>query len=233
MKEGIQSELATKQLQQSIDSFLLQNNYVTAWIENADISSLIASNSSVVSVKKGNLLFHQGSVNHCIYVVRTGRMRIATVGENGAEYCIYIAEKGCMIGEVSTVDHLPNHVSAYAITDSTLYQLNANDMTRLIHLHPDLSIEIMETLAYKIRLMSSQFEYSQRSAEARVAGALLALSVRHGVKPEAGPGLLIQIRFTHEEMASLTRLNRVTVSRIMRVLAKSGAIETGSYCLVR
>lgn len=220
-----------KEIHEELKRFLAQKNYVSPWItSDQPLNSTLASSGSIITIKKKNYLFLQGESNHNIYIVRTGRLRIFYTDSSGAEKCVYIVEKCSMIGDVSSFDSLPNHISAYAITDATLIKIHIQDFLRVINLHPELSLSVIRSLNYKVRLLTSQMEYSSRSASVRVAATLIAMCARYGVLQPDG-SIRISIRFTHEEMSNLINLNRVTVSKAFQELVRE-KIVTGAGGLV-
>lgn len=221
-------------LQTEIIDFLIGKNYLSPWIRSGNAhNDLFAGASSITTLKKKNFLFFQGEQNKYIYIVRTGRLRIFYLDNSGAEKCVYIVENGGMIGEISAFDKKSNYVSAYAITDATLFKINITDFLRIMSLHPAISLEIIQSLNYKVRLLCSQMEYSVKSSPVRVAAALLAMCGRYGESTPDG-GIRISIRFTHEELAHLINLNRVTVSKIFGILLQNNVIANdGRYISVK
>lgn len=216
-----------------LHSFLNERNYVSPWIlSNQAQNPILASACSITTIKKKRYLFLQGDENHNVYIVRTGRLRIFYSDLSSMEKCIYIVEQGGMVGETSAFDQAPNYASAYAITDATLFKIHIQDLMRLINLHPSLSLRVIESLNYKVRLLSSQMEYFTKSAPVRVVSTLIALCARYGaVQPDGS--VRISIRFTHEEMSNLINLNRVTVSKVFSDLLQNQIItNVGGHIVV-
>jgi len=216
-----------------LKDFLISRNYVTPWIKlDYSDQDLFIANASIISVARRELLFRQGEMNDNIYIVRTGRFRIFLIDNTGREKCLFIAEKGSMIGEVSALDRKPNYASAYAIKNSTLFRIHIDDFMNICDMDSEMSLMAMKSLSYKIRLISSGRDYSTKSATVRVAAPLLALCARYG--SEHRDGVRLTIRFTHEELANLADLNRVTVTRIFQKLVLENAISFDSgYLVVR
>lgn len=201
-------------LHDELNKFLLSKNYVSPWLfSDQPYNALLASAASITTVKKHSFLFMQGSENNNLYIVRTGRLRIFFSDNTGTEKCIFITEKGGMLGAVCAFNPNICNVSAYAITDATLFTINVQDLLRVLNLHPSISVDIFNDLAYKVRCLCSNMEYSSKKSIVRVAAALLALCVRYGKLQDDG-SIFIAIRFTHKELSELVNLNRVTVSKI-------------------
>src|SRR5699024_10600727 len=85
-------------------------------------------------------------------------------------------------------------------------------------LRPQLAMDLMHSLAGTIRLLSAQVDaLAFLRADERVERLL------HGLADEEG-----MVRLTHEEIAGLAGLSRVTVTRVLSRLAAQGRIERGS-----
>lgn len=222
-----------KDLRTELSTFLQEYNYVSPWIVSyQDPNQLLAQAGSIATIKRKQTLFLQGEHNQNIYIVRTGRFRVFYTDQTGTEKCVFILEKGGMLGETSAFDTAPNFISAYAITDATLFKIHIQDFRRMILHHPQISLEVIQSLNYKVRLLCSQMEYSTKNARVRVAAALIAMCARYGqLQPDGS--IRIPIRFTHEELSNLVNLNRVTVSKIYRELLRDRIITNpGNYIIV-
>ena len=222
-----------KDLRSELYDFLQEYNYVSPWIVSfQEHNAVLAQAGSIATIKKKHTLFLQGECNPYIYIVRTGRFRVFYTDQTGTEKCIYILEKGGMMGETSAFDGSPNYISAYAITDATLFKIHIQDFQRIIQHHPQISLEVIQSLNYKLRLLCSQMEYSTKNARVRVAAALIALCARYGQQQTDG-SIRIPIRFTHEELSNLVNLNRVTVSKVYREFLQERVIANpGNYIIV-
>ncbi len=220
-------------LQQELDEFLQEKNYVSPWLfSNNTINPLFARASSIISVKKNQYLYRQGEHSDAIFIVRTGRFRVFYLDHSGTEKCIYIVERGSMLGEVTAFDPCGNCVSSIAITDATLYRLNIQDFHRLTSSHPEVSMEVIQSVNHKVRLLCSEMEFSSKPSASRVAASLLALCIRYG-KEQPDGSIQIPIRFTHEELANLNNLNRVTVSKMYQIMQSDHMIaNVGGYITV-
>ena len=210
------------QIIKDMDSFLKEINYVSPWIYFDSISWDEFNNIQAVSLKKNSIVFSQNEMNTHAFIVKSGRLRVFYTDNNGNENCIYIAEKGSLIGEASIIDNQPNFYSAITIVDSELYKIPKNDFLYSIRSNTDLNDKILKNLIRKLRALSSEIEFFSKNSQTRVAISLLSLAVRYGKRH--GENIMISIKFTHEELGFLTSLNRVTVSNIYSYLFKNNII---------
>ena len=105
--------------------------------------------------------------------------------------------------------------SAKAITNTEVIMIDEKKLTELISNHPRLAFELLEILANRIRLLSSQLDsMTFMQADARIAHLLLE-SEKNGI-----------VNLTHEEIANTVGTSRVTVSKTLGKFVKNGYIAT-------
>ena len=124
---------------------------------------------------------------------------------------------GELIGEAAFFDGQPRVSSAIAVTRCELVSVDRPRLSEVFARHPDLAISMLEYLSRTIRLLSVHVDGTLLQADQRIARYLLSLT------PEADG----TIRCTHEEIGAAVGVSRVTVSRVIGTLVKSGAVSTG------
>jgi CRP/FNR family cyclic AMP-dependent transcriptional regulator len=183
--------------------------------------------------KKNASIYQQQNFSDYVYIVKSGRIRLSIYSHNGEEKHLIIADEGCIFGEISILDGLPNYANSTAIVDTYLYLIPKERFSEELNRNHDLCLRVMRVLARKIRLLTSQIEeLSFDDAYYRVVDALVHLAEQYGIKTEKG--CRIQLKFTHQEMADLTGSCRVTVTNIFRSLSDKKIIKKeNGYVIVR
>lgn len=210
---------------QRIQLFLNQKNYSYPWVEMPiPVPDLIPTVSHLETVKKGKTLFYQENESSHCYIVNGGRFRVHFMDSSGTENCVFIAQKGCLLGEHTALNHTPNCFGATAIVTSTVYAFSNQSFKRILNSCPSISSYLVQNFILRERIFTSKLEYYNKSALAKTALSLLSLCVEYGVPhPE---GIRIGIRFTHEELGNLTGHNRVTISKIYQKLRNKQIIRS-------
>ncbi len=207
-----------------IKNFLKDKNIVSPWLKlDQSIWEPLTANAPTELVKQGKTMLRRGESNTHVYIVKKGRFRLFFEDWDGNESCVYIAEEGCIMGEITVLDGKTNYASAYAIVDSLVYKIDSASFLETCSNNREISAYVMANLCRKIRLMNSEMEYFSKKAISRVAIALMAICNQYGKNIENG--IEIGIKFTHEEVANLTGLNRVTVSKVYAKLAREGVLS--------
>lgn len=73
-----------------------------------------------VQLTAGEVLFEEGTVGDCIYVVSKGEIEIVHELGGGGEELLWVAEPGDYFGELGPLFHMPRSATARARTDATV-----------------------------------------------------------------------------------------------------------------
>ncbi|MCQ1530183.1 Crp/Fnr family transcriptional regulator [Lutispora saccharofermentans] len=196
------------------------------WIDMSYVDwSCITKDYTPKGYKKHEVIYHQQDNPDCVYLVKKGRVRLDIYGFNGEKRSLFIAEAGTFFGELSTIDEMPNMCSATAATYSIVYSIPKTRFIEELSKNYEFSFSILKMMSKKIRLITTQIkQLSFNDSNYRVCYALTSLANQYGSKTPEGYYKL-NIKFTHQEMASLTGLSRVSVSNILLNLASKGIID--------
>lgn len=183
------------------------------------LSQVFEGITSVRVFERDEIIYHQGEEAQCFYYLKKGRVRIFITSENGGEKTLSTISRGSILGEASFFDGQPRMSSAKAVLRCELVPINKHLLTDIIKKSPETAMELFKLQAQTIRMLSAQVDsMTFTDARCRIASFLLR-SVR-----TTGD---CRIKTTHEEIASVVGVSRVTVSKIMTKLASEGIIKTG------
>lgn len=181
---------------------------------------------------KNTVIYHQGDLLRFAFIVKSGRVRLSYYSENGEEKGILIAEKNCMFGEAAALPGYTTYYTATAIVDCELYLIPIPKLVSTIKSNPDLAMELIMLMARKMRIYSAQeIELSFTETYTRTCHALLYIADTYGKETEKG--ILINIKFTHQELANMIHASRVSVANVFSELTKNGILvkEDGYYVI--
>lgn len=165
----------------------------------------------------GQIIYLQGEESTNFYFVREGKVRVSIFKENGSEKILAIQEDNTFFGESAAFDRYPYFATATAMEESTIYAFDIEETEALLRSHPEVSLLIITSIIRKLRLLGLQVEgLSFLDAQKRVASILLKLM--HEVGEPTANGILIKKRITHEDLANITGLSRVTVTNVLNYL---------------
>jgi len=185
---------------------------------------LICENSSEKIYKKGELIFLEDDNIQKLYMLVEGRVKLTMLSPEGKEKVMTILQGGDLMGEISLFDHDTHPLTAEVIEDSRLLIISRSALENIIMEYPAIAIKIIEALAKKTRLLTSQIkELVFKNASGRLAGLLKRFSFDFGV--EKNGGILIELVLTHNDIANLLGLSRVTVTKTINNFIDKGIIK--------
>lgn len=166
--------------------------------------------------EKGEMVYWQGSRADEFYYLKSGGVRIFLSSENGSEKTLSILKPGRIFGEAAFFDGLPRVSSAKALRRSEAVPVTRRSLTACIRAEPQLAFGLLSYLSQTIRMLSAQLDtVAFQQADERVARLLLSLAGEDG-----------RVAATHEDLASLAGVSRVTVSRVLGDFSRRGWVET-------
>ncbi len=173
----------------------------------------------------GEIIFFENDEVEKLYFLTGGRVKLTMLSPEGKEKVMTILQEGDIFGEISIFDHDPHPLTAEVVEKAHLMIINLNDLEAVIMSHPGLAIKIIEALARKTRLLTSQVrELVFKDATGRLASLLNRLSLEFGVETDAG--IKIELVLTHQELANLVGVSRVTVTKLINKFIDYGIIKT-------
>lgn len=176
-------------------------------------------------VKKRQPLYLPGDPSNTIYLLKKGRVKIATTASSGKEITFDILEPGEIFGELEVLEDAPRHTMAETLDDALICALSREDFDRYLRDHPNLTVQLTKLIGLRLRKIQSRIEdLVFRDAPARLAHLLLELSKTQGVPVTSG--IRIRAKLTHQEMANLIGCSRETVSTILGQFREQAFIRT-------
>lgn len=183
-------------------------------VENK-IQAVFEKEKPVKKILKGSILYHQGDKARCFYYLKKGRVKVVMTSADGMEKTLSTASAGEILGEAAFFDKMPRISSAYALTNIEVISVDEAKLLTLIKDNPKLALELLKIQATRIRQLSSQIDaITFMKADGRIASLLLRSASSNIVN------------YTHEEIAGIVGVSRVTVSKILNRFKREGLLKT-------
>jgi CRP-like cAMP-binding protein len=179
----------------------------------------------------GAVVFVEGERSDRVVVVLSGRVKISSRSEGGAEVVLAFRGSGALLGELSAIDQRPRSATVTAVDKVDGLVVGASEFWDFLAAHPAASLLLLRTLAGRLRDADrKRVEFGTHDAVGRVARRLVELADRFG---EPGPdGIRIGLRFTQEELAGWTGSSREAVVKALRRLRARGCVQTKRMTVV-
>ncbi len=98
----------------------------------------------------GERIFTEGDLGTTMYIVQSGKVRLFRMIE-GQKRVQGVLEKGDFFGEMSILEGLPRTVSAEAVEDSELIEINSMTFDKMIKGNIEIAIRMLRKLSIRLR----------------------------------------------------------------------------------
>jgi CRP/FNR family transcriptional regulator, cyclic AMP receptor protein len=164
---------------------------------------------------KNKMVYWQEAPANEFYYLKSGSVKIFLSSESGMEKTLTVLENGSIFGEAAFFDGLPRVSSAKALVNSEIITVTRQSLMDCIRREPQLAMNLLTYLSQTIRMLSAQVDtMTFLQADQRIARLLIKLAVG------------ATVHATHEDLAGLAGVSRVTVSRILNEFSQKGWAAT-------
>ena len=175
--------------------------------------------------RAGELIYMQQDSADILYLIRKGRVRVYLSTESGEEVTLEIVEKGRIFGEASLVQDACRPTTVSAVTDTELVACRLSELGPALCGSWELTSALLQMMSdtcdYLSRLVKRAYLYDRRE---RLAAFLLEQTAVDNPDKGIVDGAL---PYTHEDLALVVGLSRVTVTRVLGEFQRQGWVECG------
>ena len=177
------------------------------------------------TVKKGQVLYHQGDPSDNVFIILRGAIKIHYLYGSGNSFTASYYRDGMLVGAHGYSQWAGNHSwSAQALVDSRVLWLRRSHVVELV----DRSTEALKCVLAIVEFKATQLKKVIRllatpTLEERIFMAINYLGEIYGV--EHADGIEIGDRFTHQEIAEMVGASRQSVTTLLVSLEKAGHIR--------
>ncbi len=175
--------------------------------------------------RKNMFIFTEGESGEAVYFVKTGKVKISKMVEDGREHVLHIMQEGDIFGEVVLFNGGNYPATSEVIEDAEVGILRNEDLENLMRQNVDIAIDMLKIMSRRLQNASSQIrDLALKDALSRTAGLLLKLSEAFGTETEEG--VVINLSLNRQELANMVGLTRETVTRVLSDLKRTKVIDT-------
>ncbi|HWR12760.1 MAG TPA: Crp/Fnr family transcriptional regulator [Rectinemataceae bacterium] len=194
---------------------------------NPEVNELIVRNARSIILPAKKVFVQPGDLVDSIYYIHAGRTRHYMINSDGIEKISYILNNGWFLREGVFVK--PNEkviAERYSITEipTVLYSISNNCYNKLLH-YPEFSNELLRSSTRKNDLLRRELESIVFDTAKDRLLKLLASSAKLKEIIDMYWHRL-RISYSHQDIAAILGVNRVTVSRIISTSIKNGELRT-------
>lgn len=176
------------------------------------------------TLSRGKILFKTGDYDEKFYIVLRGKLKLVASTEDGRENLVTVIGAGEFLGEIALLDPKPVSTTAVALTNTKLFSIKYEEMTKILNKYPLILKNMLRVLATRLRKTDEYLsDLVFYDVPGRVAKSLLTLSESFGEKVHEG--IFVAHDLTQEELAQLVGASRETVNKSLAEFAARGWIK--------
>lgn len=175
-----------------------------------------------------DVIFVPGDPDNQLYFLLEGTVRLYKLYGDYKEATIAFLKDRGVFGELSLAEGQRQDIFAEVVTSARVASVRKSTLTELIKRRPEFAVKLLSTFSERIRQSEEVIDsLLDREVAARLATLLLNLSDRFG--ESNGTGMLINVRLTHRDLASMIACTREAVSKVMSEFQRDGLIRVHNH----
>jgi len=177
------------------------------------------------------VIFFQAEKGDHFYIVKSGSVKIYRLTEDGREIILDVFATGDFFGEMALLDKDIRSATVQTREPTTLLVMRRTDFQEMIQRQPEIALNIISILSQRLRRANTTIEnFAFGDARLRVIHAITKLGQSYGKSTKKG--LRLDLRVTHQELASLVGTSRETVTRTLLEMQNEGLVSLEQRHLV-
>ncbi len=177
--------------------------------------------ASVLSLKKDEILFHEGDAANFFYQVEEGTIKMVTYSLDGKEFIQGLFYQGDSFGEPPLFCNFPYPGSATTLICTKILRIPKDRFFELLKDHFEIHVHLdrilCERLKYKNMILS---EISFYDPEHRILSLLGYLKSKAPVSDQP-----FQVPLTRQQLADMSGMRVETVIRTIKRMAETGKLQ--------
>jgi len=174
---------------------------------------------------KEQVVLYEEDTSNYMYLIYSGKVRVVKMNEEGKEQIITIHKRNEFFGEMTLLDNKTSPATIIAHEDAVIGLLHKKDFDEYLLNNEGIRRKIIELLCARLRdswEMIKILSFNAENAQDRVVSLLERLQELYGIKDNRG--VIIDVKLTHQQMASYASVTRETMSRVLRNLERAEMI---------
>ena len=170
-----------------------------------------------------DIIYMQEDDSTNLYLILKGRVRVFNINPMGEEITFEFLNKGRIFGESSFFQNSLRPTTVMAVNEVELISCYLDDLYPYLSESKELTIALLQLLSqtcdYMTSLLKKAYTYNRYE---KIASFLLEQTITDNINK----GIINStLPYTHEEIATLVGLSRVTVTKVLNDFVKKGYIK--------
>lgn len=172
------------------------------------------------------VVYLPGDPGEQVYFIQGGRVKCSKVSREGKEVTLDYYGAGDVFGELCVFEGAPHEEMAEAMKNTIIVAVPRENLKELLEHDPAFGLRFAHVLGQRRRQLELRLNHLMfRDVPTKLALLLLELGRDHGLETE--DGVKLDLKITHQEMASLIGTTRETVSLALTAFKKRNLVRFG------
>ena len=173
---------------------------------------------------KGQIVFSAGDQANEIFYINKGWVNVYRMTRDGQRVSIGLRNQGDFIGISETFRDNTRDCFAVALEGIEIFAINMSDFKRVLNDRQSLMLKFHGFLSYRLHeAHTTLLDYACNRTQGRLAMTLLTMAEKSGV--EKNEKIMVSLKLTQEELATIIGSTRQTVNIILNDFKKRGYIK--------
>jgi len=166
-----------------------------------------------------------------VLLLARGRAKICSITAEGKQAILAFIDPGEIFGELALLSDSPREDYAETIEDSTILLIPSDAIQQLMETYGHLSLGVTKLIGLRRRTVERRLKSLLfRSNRDRLTHLLIELAEQYGRPVE--DGLLLDIKLSHQDLASVIGSTRETVTVVLGELQNEKRLKLGRRRIV-
>jgi len=159
-----------------------------------------------------------------VFLLGQGRVRICSNTADGKQAILAFIDPGEVFGELSLIQGGEREERAEAAIDSMVFLLPGDELRQMLEESAALSLGVTKLIGLRRKRIERRLRNLLfRSNRDRLGHLLLELTEQYG--KTTADGVLLEIKLSHQELASIIGVTRETVTTLLGEMQQEGLLQ--------
>jgi len=198
----------------------IRSHYLFAGLTDGEFESL-ATEVSVESYDKGEILFHRGDTADAFYYIETGQVELSLISRDGQKKVVeVIAHERTFAEAIIFMAEAKFPVSAEALSNSVVYRIPNDAYRNLLQDNANACMRLLSDVCYHLHQRVREIErLTIQNAHSRLASYL----IDHIVEIDDDEAT-VRLDLPRHVVASRLSITPETLSRLLRAMSDDGIL---------
>lgn len=165
-----------------------------------------------------DIIYMQEDNANSLYLILKGKVRVYVMTSSGDEVTLEILDQGRIFGESSFFQNSFRPTTVTALTDVELIACQLDNLYPYLSESKELTVSLLQLMSQTCDYLTSSLKKAYTYTRQEKVAAFLLEQTETDERNSC-------ITYTHEEIASLVGLSRVTVTKVLNDFAKRNYIQ--------